>query len=214
MILTPIPAHSLSLTLGRFAASLEEEPSRAVLARLEASGAERARGEAARRHRDRALALAAEMGMLLKPGRPSLDFGWDGRFLRTDTEAYVLLHEIAHWQLAPAERRAVPEFGLGPGPETGARDLAETAALVIGMERETEEALASLLGILWEAELEQPALASFLDQNWLEGAGRRGASAHFERVLRRLREAGFLDPAMRPTCRCRAATDPADWYRL
>ena len=50
--------------------------------------------------------------------------------------------------------------------------------------------MASLAGILWEARLGQPALASFLDQNWLEGGER--APAHFTAVAARLRERGLL----------------------
>lgn len=50
---------------------------------------------------------------------------------------------------------------------------------------ERDEAIASLLGILWEAELGQPAVASFLDQNWLEGL-ERSAAPHFTAVLQRL----------------------------
>jgi hypothetical protein len=110
----------------------------------------------------------------------------------------VLLHEVAHWQMADARRRRACEFGLGPGPETGHRAAAERATLLTGMAREREEALASLLGILWETELRQPALASFLDQNWLEGAGRPGAAGHFEATLTRLVRAGLVDLAGRP----------------
>jgi hypothetical protein len=62
------------------------------------------------------------------------------------------------------------------------------------MEREADEAAASLLGILWEAELGQPALASFLDQNWLEGL-ERSASAHFTAVLSRLVTNDYWTPS-------------------
>jgi len=55
------------------------------------------------------------------------------------------------------------------------------------LDREADETAASLLGILWEAALGQPALASFLDQNWLEGLG-RSAGSHFTAVLRGLTE--------------------------
>ena len=58
--------------------------------------------------------------------------------------------------------------------------------------------MASLLGILWEIELGQPALASFLDQNWLEGAGSPGAASHFETILAALRSGGFIDDDGRP----------------
>jgi hypothetical protein len=62
------------------------------------------------------------------------------------------------------------------------------------IEREIDEAEASLLGILWEAALGQPALASFLDQNWLEGL-ERSAAGHFTAILARLRRRGVGDAA-------------------
>ncbi len=59
------------------------------------------------------------------------------------------------------------------------------------LERDIDEAAASLLGILWEARLGQPALASFLDQNWLEGL-ERSAAAHFTAVVGQLAKRGLL----------------------
>ncbi len=131
------------------------------------------------------------MGIL--PGSPALDFSWNGQALRSETEAYLLLHEVAHFQIAPPERRSVIDFGLGAGPETTDRAAAERAATVRGIEREAEEALASLLGVLWEVEFGQPGLASFLDQNWLEGADRPGAAAHFADIVARLQSLGLID---------------------
>jgi hypothetical protein len=204
MILTPIAADALPSTLQAFAETLTTPVARRVFARLAVpAAATRAVGQAAARHHGDAAALAASVGVGLKPGSPTLDFSWDGQELRRDTEAYVLIHEVAHYQLAPPSRRYVTDFGLGAGPETGKRMAADRAASVFGIERETEEAEASLLGILWEVELGHPALASFLDQNWLEGAGRRGAATHFEATLDRLCDAGVLDGALHPTLNLR-----------
>jgi hypothetical protein len=125
------------------------------------------------------------------PGTRS-GFNWDGMALDGDTEAYVILHEIAHFVLAPPGRRCLVDFGLGPGPDTTDRAAAERAATLPIIEREADEAAASLLGILWEAELGQPALASFLDQNWLEGLD-RSAAPHFTAVVRELQERGVVD---------------------
>ncbi len=121
--------------------------------------------------------------------------------MRAGTEAYVLLHESAHWLLANRRRRRAFEFGLGPGPETGHSAAAQRAMLLTDTARECEEAMASLLGILWEAELRQPALASFLDQNWLEGADRPGAAQYFEAVLAQLAAMGLVDLAGHPMIR-------------
>ncbi len=153
-----------------------------------------------------ACALAASLGMGLLPGSPALDFSWNGHALRSETEAYVVLHEIAHFQIAASHRRRLIDFGLGAGPETSNRAAANAAATVFGLAREAEEAAASLLGILWEVEFGQPGLASFLDQNWLEGAGRPGAAAHFTTVLERLQRSGLVDREGRPQA-CLAALD-------
>jgi hypothetical protein len=208
MILTPIDGDCLPALLDRFAAALDDTLARPVFRRIAASGAERASGQrAAADHRD-ALALLGDFGMALRPGPPQAGFSWDGWAARSETEAYVLLHEAAHFQLAAPERRRSIDFGLGPGPETGARALAERAALLHGLAREREEAMASLLGILWEVELGHPALASFLDQNWLEGATRSGAATHFTAVLATLRAEGFVADGGRPTRHLRRTPDP------
>ena len=132
--------------------------------------------------------------MSIHPDGERCCFNWDGAALNGKTEAYVILHEIAHFALAPPERRGLVEFGLGPGPDTLDRLAAERAAVLSPLAREEDEAAASLLGIVWEAELGQPALASFLDQNWLEGLD-RSASAHFAAVLGPLRRLGLLGRA-------------------
>jgi hypothetical protein len=206
VILTPVSPTALPALLDRFAATLEDAAARRAFARLaHADDAERAAGARAAAHRRTALELAARHGMGLREGSPALDFSWDGNSLRTGTEAYVLIHEVAHFQIAPPSRRHLIDFGLGAGPETGDREAADRAAAADEATREDEEAMASLLGILWEAEFGQPALASLLDQNWLEGAGRPGAARHFAAVLERLRAGGFLDAALRPTCHLRRA---------
>jgi hypothetical protein len=210
MILTPVAAHSLPDLLAGFGESLREPEVGGVFARIaRPEHAERAAGEAAILHHRQALELAATFGMSILPGPPAAGFSWNGTHLRSDTEAYVLVHEVAHFQLASPSRRHMIDFGLGAGPETGERETADRAARIVGLARETEEAMASLLGVLWEVELDQPALASFLDQNWLEGAGRPGAGAYFETVLGRLRAGGFLDADLRPTRHLRNEPDVA-----
>jgi hypothetical protein len=195
MILTPIPREQLGAVLGRFAARLNDPTARAAFAGIRATAPERASGSAAERHRRQALAVARHFGVPLHPPGTRSGFNWDGSALDGETEAYVILHEVAHFVLAPPERRQLIDFGLGPGPDTRERVAAEHAAMLPPIEREIDEAEASLLGILWEAALGQPALASFLDQNWLEGL-QRSAAAHFIDILARLRRRGFSDAAV------------------
>jgi hypothetical protein len=190
MILTPIPRKALPAALDRFATGLAGVLARSLFERIRATSPERAAGEAAERHRLAALAFARLLGMEVHPPGTPCRFNWDGAALDGSTEAYVILHEAAHFALAPPERRRLIDFGLGPGPDTRDRAAAERAATLPVLEREADEAAASLLGILWEASLGQPALASFLDQNWLEGLD-RSAAAHFNRVIEELRRRGF-----------------------
>lgn len=213
MILTPIPPDRLPEILGDFSATIDDSWTKQVLAGITATSCSRAEGTEAEAHRLEALALAHHIGMGSLAGPPSAGFSWDGLRLRADTEAYVLLHEIAHYQLASPARRKIIDFGLGPGPETGDRAGAERAAILAPAAREREEAAASLLGIIWETALGHPALASFLDQNWLEGAGTPTASWHFTAVLHALRQDGFIDLLGRPLLQLRSMPDPGESYR-
>jgi hypothetical protein len=199
MILTPIPRHQLDYALGRFAAGLHDSAAHRVFEKIRATSPDRAFGEAAERHRLAALIFARDCGMAVHPAGSECRFNWDGVALNGDTEAYVILHEIAHFVLAPRERRCLIDFGLGPGPDTLDRDAAAQAAMLTPLAREADEAAASLLGILWEVWLGQPALASLLDQNWLEGLD-RSAPAYFTTVLAELRCRGLfaLDPRLGP----------------
>ena len=197
MILTPIPPERLDAALEAFAARLDDQNARAAFALIRATSAERVAGAEAEAHRQEALSLARRFGMATHPAGVRPGFNWDGAALDGDTEAYVILHEIAHFVLAPPERRSLPDFGLGPGPDTANREAAERALALPFLQREADEAAASLLGILLEAALGQPALASFLDQNWLE-ALERSAAPHFITVLRQLLQLGFIDNGGQP----------------
>src|SRR6516164_6994408 len=187
MILTPIPRKELGGFLDRFTARLSDGLSRLVLARIRATSPDRACGAEAEGHRLAALSFAQGFGMPIHPEGTPCRFNWDGAALNGAAEAYVILHEVAHFALAPPERRGLVEFGLGPGPDTLDRDTAERAAVLPLLEREKDEGAASLIGIIWEAELGQPALASLLDQNWLEGLD-RSAAGHFTDMVETLQQ--------------------------
>jgi hypothetical protein len=198
MILSPIPRLQLGHALDRFMAGLSDPVSRAVFRRIRATSPDRAAAAEAERHRCVALSLARAFGMAIHPEGTECPHNWDGMALNGATEAYVILHEVAHFALAPLERRGFIDFGLGPGPDTVDHDAAESATVLPPLAREEDEAAASLLGIVWEVELGQPALASFLDQNWLEGLDRSAAS-HFTTVLGALRRRRLL--SLRSPCR-------------
>ncbi len=185
-------------------AKLEGPFSRAAFRRIRATSADRAGGALAEQHRQAALSLARSLGMAVHADGVECAFNWDGRALNSATEAYIILHEAAHFVLAPSKRRRLVDFGLGPGPDTRDRDAAARAAVLSPLAREADEAAASLLGIIWEAKLGQPALASFLDQNWLEGL-ERSAHSHFAAVVSKLQRRGLLGPRW-PAVFDRAAT--------
>jgi len=197
MILTPIPRRELVGTLDRFMAGLSDRYSQSVFERIRATSSDRAAGVEAERHRRAALSFARGFGVTIHAEGTPCRFNWDGAALNGATEAYVILHEVAHFALAPPERRWLVEFGLGPGPDTLDRETAEHKAVLSLLERDEDEAAASLLGIVWEAALGQPALASFLDQNWLEGLD-RSAAGHFTAVVERLRRPDLLNVVQAP----------------
>jgi hypothetical protein len=197
MILTPIALDELDDLLQRYEMALPPDGiERAVFRRIAGSRAVLG-GDEAGWHRA-AVALAGEFGMAPIDEPPQRAFSWDGSSVRTRSEPAVLLHEVAHFQLASPARRRLLDFGLGAGPETGEAAAADALRCVEAAEREAEEQQASLLGILWEIELGQPAILAFQEQNWLEGAGRPSTADFFARTLERLGAAGLIGADGRP----------------
>ncbi|MGE5506280.1 MAG: hypothetical protein ACM31L_17795 [Actinomycetota bacterium] len=204
MILTPIALPDLAGALARFDACLEAEPlAQAVFRRIAATqrfvdGDDLSLSQDPFHHAQ-AVELLRQFGMGVVDEPPTASYTWDGRSVRVRMEPSVIIHEVAHLQVCAPERRTVPDFGLGAGPETGMRAEADGVMTVFGVERELEEALASLLGILWEAELDQPAILAFLEQNWLEGGDSPQNRGHFLKCVGHLVRYGFIDADARPT---------------
>jgi len=199
MILTPIAAPELGPILERFAVRLAGNPrAAAAFGRIRATWPVTPGQVDTPAQRAEGIRLAHAFGIETLDEEPENAFMWDGRCIRTRIEATVIAHEVAHWLLCAPERRPLPDFGLGSGPSTGRRDIANAAFCVSLEERETEEVLTSLLGILWEAELGQPAILGALEQNWLEGADRDSTAAFFAEMLERLYALGHVDAEGRP----------------
>lgn len=149
-------------------------------------------------HRRQGIELCHRFGIATVDEAPQDAYSYDGHAIRTRSEAYVLIHEVAHWLVAPPERRHLKDFGLGAGPETG-RTAEADAELAADLDtRIEEEALASLLGILWEVELGQPAILAFLEQNWLEGWDRPACAENLRDMVDRLYQRGLINAAGRP----------------
>jgi hypothetical protein len=148
--------------------------------------------------RDKAVALATRMGIPVCDEEPAAAFSWDGVAIRTRSETSVVFHEIAHWQIAPPARRGLYDFGLGAGPETGRIEEANAAVCVDDAIKEDEENLSSLLGILWEAHHDEPAILAFAEQNWLELYERPHTQRHFAQCLMTLKTRGLIDDEGQP----------------
>jgi hypothetical protein len=199
MILTPIASDHLDIVLSRFADRLADRPrAAAAFARIAATWPVTPGTVDTPAQRADAVALADAFGIQTLDQEPAVAFSWDGRRIRTRSEASVIVHEVAHWLLCAPERRPLPDFGLGAGPETGEKEIANAAFCVSEAERETEEVLTSLLGILWEAELGQPAILACLEQNWLEGAHRPSTVSFFADSVDALHRAGLIGADGRP----------------
>ena len=142
--------------------------------------------------------LAGLCGLELCDETPQSSFSWDGKRLRSQTSASVLIHEIAHYLIAPPHRRSLIDFGLGAGPETGYSHIADNCCLVDDDTKMKEEVLTSMLGILWEAELKQAAIIAFLEQNWLEGYLRPSFSDFLINCIKKLNKRGLIDEQGHP----------------
>ncbi len=205
MILTPIDLGRLPRILDTFAKGLAEFPSaRAAFGRIagtyrfcSGSGADLHSGRE-QAGREKAVRLAARLGIPTRGEDPTAAFSWDGFAIRVRSETSVVFHEIAHWQIAPPARRLRYDFGLGAGPETGRIVEANAAICVDGSTKEDEENLASLLGILWETAHDELGVLAFAEQNWLELHDRGHTHKHFASYLEKLRLRGLIDSDGRP----------------
>jgi hypothetical protein len=193
MRLTPIDREALPRALDRFGSYLPPDtPALAAFGLIAATIAEIDAPYDTALHRRAALDLVASFGIPAIHEEPDSGFSWDGAAIRTRSEASVLIHEVAHWQIAPPDRRVMADFGLGAGPETGRVAEADAARCVTDAVKEHEELMASLLGILWEAALGQPAIHAFIEQNWLEAWERPAAGEQFQRTVDDLVARGLI----------------------
>lgn len=198
MILTPIAETDMASALAVFAANLQDRAVASAAFRRIAGTWPVTGGVDTPQQRAEGVALTHAHGVATLDEPPAASFMWDGEVIRTDVEATVIVHELAHWLLAAPERRPLIDFGLGPGPETTRRKEARAHKRLSFEECMDEERLTSLLGILWEAELGHPAILAFLEQNWMEGWERPATAHWFADHIDRLLAAGLIDADGRP----------------
>lgn len=87
---------------------------------------------------------------------------WDGRVIRTDYPVDAL-HDLAHFQVAPAWRRRRVGFGLGLEPTGGG----VYAPMLASSDRAiAEEELASMLGLIWACELGYEWRNEAMEHSW------------------------------------------------
>ena len=102
MILTPIALDRLDDALACFASRLTTDDARTAFAAIRATSFERAEGAEAERHRLTALDFARAHGLAVHPEGAACAYNWDGGALDGATEAYVILHEVAHYPAGAA----------------------------------------------------------------------------------------------------------------
>ena len=218
MILTPIDHTVLSRLQAEFDQALADDPlARAIFRRITAlvPDGDLLTLSTDPTHHAQGVELCRRFGFEIIDCDPHDYFTWDGKAVASGMEPSVLIHEVAHYQCATAERRPQIDFGLGAGPETGLKAEGNAAQTLFPPEADVEEGLSSLLGILWEAELGQPAVLAFLEQNWMEGGSSLHNLAHFRKTVRWLREMELIDAEGQPTMGLRDEGDETffkRWY--
>ncbi|MCR6630641.1 MAG: hypothetical protein NVV74_11655 [Magnetospirillum sp.] len=218
MMLTPVDHHTLLPLLPEFKAALGDDIlARRVFERVTAlvPDGDLMTLSSEPKHHAEGVELCRQFGFGILDVDPKTHFTWDGVNVAIRMEPSVLIHEVGHYQLAAPERRAVLDFGLGCGPESGKREEADAVQTLFCPERDVEEALCSLLGILWEAELGQPSILAFLEQNWMEGGANLQNVAHFRKIVRWLHQMELIDDDGGPTRNLRQEGDDtffARWF--
>jgi hypothetical protein len=78
-----------------------------------------------------------------------------------------VLHDIAHYMVSAPERRLLPDYGLGPGPESTSRGVIFRSNPLFELVKH-EEMLASALGIAYEVYLGIDYGKTLVEHDWLE----------------------------------------------
>ena len=138
---------------------------------------------------------------------------WDGETIalleannspRSDAN---IVHDIAHYLVAPATRRKHPEFGLGTSSDAGVPSI---NSLLTHEYAQREEEEASLLGILIEKELKLDPEGTFGDHMWcvyeeadslvnlLRNFRKGKRNSIGLKALRRLHRKGHIDARLKP----------------
>jgi len=130
--------------------------------------------------------------LLSDPGK----IAWDGKRLNTRLCATAgdVIHDLCHYQMATADRRSLPEYGLGTSPDSYEHSLVG----VDPIRRQAEEHVTSLLGIIWERHLGYDHLKTMRSHGWLDDAGGLDSDLNANRTLEWLYSMAFVDQNGKP----------------
>lgn len=133
----------------------------------------------------RVISLAAVLGIPLSSREDG--FNWDGKTVACAIPVFDtsdVIHEIAHWLCSSPQRRALPNYGLGPSAECD--DAPELLWEPIAQE---EEEHASLLGVAFEAALGLDFFRTLEIHSWVYDDM---AGPKFWRIIAQLNRRGLL----------------------
>ena len=106
------------------------------------------------------------LSVLSKAPKRSHGFEWDGRSIALVSGSRLrpsrdVVHDFAHWLIAPNHRRRLRDFGLGASNSGGS-----SRQVVTNTEANADEYMASLLGILIEMKLDHNWKDTVDDHSW------------------------------------------------
>lgn len=166
----------------------------------------------------RALQVAGLAGIPISLRHTTNGFQWDGKTLAISShpgmhcEKRNLIHDVAHYMVAPKLRKYVPDFGLGMGPNSrtfpayaggeAVKVLEQNLALqkkmtqnrvswYTGGTAEKEEQLASAFGILIEKYIGYDWEYTFVEHSWDRYLPESGDVA-FDDVVKKLVKRGLV----------------------
>lgn len=135
------------------------------------------------------LSLANKLGIPVSTRNPQDSYSWDGKTMAVNDWKIPIsnvLHDIAHWLVSTPERRLIPDFGLGTGPDSGLfiKEFVSDPTI--------EEMQASCLGILYEKVLGLGWEYTFKWHSW-------DNDGEFEKQISLLEERGLVCNGMPTT---------------
>ena len=134
-------------------------------------------------------------------GKFTDSYTWDGSTLTLSKKITVsnVLHELAHYQIASAARRKLPEYGLGLSPESVRR----VVPTVKHNASEKEERVASILGIIWERNLGFDFRKTLHNHVWIDYRGNEIDEHDMDESLLTLYKYKLIDENGNPKLRLR-----------